>query len=145
MSENMEFLILSPLILILLYVLGSIIYGNTPCPLGDSHNFQYPAHKGGVISFEDYDYCIRCKKAFKWYYDGIDVAREEITGEEKEKYLRAIGYKEKLIIKKELKKKGDHSMPRIFKYIFWIMVLILFWKFVSHIDQIVLFFIKGGI
>ena len=42
------------------------------------------------------------------------------------------------------KKKGG-SMPRAIKLAFWIMLLILFWHFVVHIDQIVLFFLKGGI
>ena len=37
------------------------------------------------------------------------------------------------------------KMPRIFRWIAWAMVLMLLWKFVSNVENIVLFFVKGGV
>jgi len=44
-------------------------------------------------------------------------------------------------------KKGG-KMPKIFRYLLYLAIIVLVWKFVGHIDQIVLFFINkflGGI
>lgn len=51
-------------------------------------------------------------------------------------------------IEPEKKVRKRKSMPRIVKYIFWIMMLMLMWKFVTNVDGIVLFLTKrfiGGI
>lgn len=42
---------------------------------------------------------------------------------------------------KTTKKKGRH-MPRIFKFLFYAMMLLLVWKFVSHSDQIVAYLLQ---
>ena len=52
------------------------------------------------------------------------------------------------VVNRDWKPKKRRYMPRLFKWFFYIMILMLMWRFVQNVDYIVVFFAKlllGGI
>lgn len=77
-------------------------------------------------------------------YDGSKKSLQNYLHEPQYEYLGRIHGKE---LKKIETKKGK-SMPRIIKFAFYLMLLILMWKLVTHAETITLFLTKrfiGGL
>ena len=55
----------------------------------------------------------------------------------------SFSYKNIVIINEEPKSKKRSSMPRIFKYSLYLALVVLVWKFVNNIDQIVVFIVSN--
>jgi len=101
-------------------------------------------HVGGLFSGGLIYYCYKCNKYLYEFVNGIDLSlvvledKDEERVDKKYKLLKRNNEK----TREEVKVKKMKRMPRIFRYAIYLGIVVLFWRFVNNIDQIIGFIVN---